>query len=65
MTCQAGGVWVAYHYDWSGFAIFEHELDALRHAVSNSMTVGFSPFGQELGSSRYPAAQRDDPEDAR
>lgn len=48
------GVWVAYHSDWNGFAIFDDEVAALRHAVANSMSIGFSPFGQELGGGRYP-----------
>lgn len=32
-------VWIAYYHDWSGFGLFETELDALRHAVANSMQV--------------------------
>lgn len=42
-----GGVWVAYHYDWSGVVVFADEIDCLRHAVSNSMATGWWPFGTE------------------
>lgn len=33
-------VWIAYHFDWSGFALFATEVEALRHAVDRSMSVG-------------------------
>lgn len=49
------GVWVAYHSDWSGFAIFDDEMEALRHAVSNTMSVGLAKFGEDLGGGRYPS----------
>ena len=31
--------WLAYYSDWSGMAVFDNELDALRHAVGSSMEV--------------------------
>lgn len=31
-------VWVAYHSDWSGFAIFATESEALRFALKHSMS---------------------------
>lgn len=54
----SAGCWVAYHPDWSGFALFDDEVDALRHAVSNSMSIGRATWGQELGGGRYPASAR-------
>jgi hypothetical protein len=30
--------WLAYHADWSGFAVFLDEKAALRHAVDHSMS---------------------------
>jgi hypothetical protein len=36
---SASRVWIAYHVDWSGFAVFETEIEALRHAVDNMMHV--------------------------
>ena len=30
-------MWFCYHTDFSGFAIFDNELDALRYAVEKSM----------------------------
>ena len=32
-------VWMAYYLDWSQFALFETEVEALRHAVEHSMQV--------------------------
>lgn len=32
-------IWVVYYFDFSGFGIFETEIEALRHAVDNSMNV--------------------------
>jgi hypothetical protein len=32
-------MWFAYHTDFSGFAFFTNELDALRYAVANKMEV--------------------------
>lgn len=48
------GIWIAYYDDWSGFCVFEEEIDALRHAVEHSMNVGFAKWGQSLGSGQYP-----------
>lgn len=31
--------WMAYYTDWSGIAVFNNEIDCLRHAVSNHMEV--------------------------
>lgn len=42
---RTGGCWLAHHSDWSGFAVFGSELDALRHAVEHSMTVVFAEWG--------------------
>lgn len=38
--------WIAYHGDWSGFAIFDDELPCLRYAVDHHMAVAECPFGQ-------------------
>lgn len=32
-------VWLAYYRDWSAFAIFETEIEALRYAVEHTMQV--------------------------
>ena len=32
-------IWIAHHYDWSGFAIFTDELAAYRYAVAHSIDV--------------------------
>lgn len=42
------GVWVAYHDDWSGAAVFASEVACLRHAVDNSMSASFVEYGIEL-----------------
>ncbi len=43
-----GGVWVAYHHDWSGGAqVFNTEVEALRYAMDNHMTVAFWRFGED------------------
>ncbi len=43
------GVWVAYHYDQSNCAIFEHEVDAYRVALAEGYSkVKFWPFGTDL-----------------
>ena len=39
------GVWLAYYSDWSSWAVFAEEIDALRHAVENAMSVKFLEFG--------------------
>lgn len=31
--------WMAYYTDWSGIAVFDNEIDCLRHAVANHMEV--------------------------
>jgi hypothetical protein len=40
-----GGVWVAYYHDGSGFVVFSTEIEALRYALANSMTVRYARFG--------------------
>lgn len=42
------GIWVAYYSDWSGFAVFEAEIDALRYAVRQQMRVEWMPYGVDL-----------------
>jgi len=42
------GVWVAYHYDFSGFAFFDEELLARRYAGENNMGVEFCPYGVDV-----------------
>lgn len=39
------GVWFCYYTDYSGFAVFEHEIEALRYAVEKSMQCEFRPWG--------------------
>lgn len=39
------GCWMAYHGDFSGVAIFPAEIDALRHAVANAMSVQHVTWG--------------------
>ena len=39
------GCWLAQHADWSGFAIFREEIDALRYSNDNYMTVRFVEWG--------------------
>lgn len=42
-------VWVVMYADMSSVVIFEHEIDALRYAVENSMTtVKRVTFGEPL-----------------
>ena len=36
---ETGWYWLAYYADWSGLAVFETEIDALRYAVDRSMQV--------------------------
>jgi hypothetical protein len=43
----AGGVWLAYHGDWSGWVVFAAEIEALRHAVDHSMRVKFLKYGED------------------
>lgn len=42
---EGAGVWVAYFSDWSSMVPFPTEVEALRHAVANSMRVTEVPFG--------------------
>jgi hypothetical protein len=32
-------VWIAYHSDWSGFALFDTEIEALRHAIATGVRI--------------------------
>lgn len=43
----ATGVWIAYHCDWSGFRVFPTEIEALRYAVGNFMSVGFLHYCED------------------
>lgn len=40
--------WLAYHSDFSGMAVFESEIEALRYAVKRSMDVVGCRYGKEL-----------------
>lgn len=42
------GTWIAYHHDFSGFALFEDELMARRYASQESMSVDFVPYGKDV-----------------
>lgn len=42
------GVWLAFHYDFSGFAFFEEEIEARRHAQEQGMLVKFIKFGEDV-----------------
>jgi hypothetical protein len=42
------GVWLGYHEDWSGMAVFSSELAALRWAVERNAAVTRVPFGVDL-----------------
>lgn len=45
-TAQAPeGVWVTYYWDYSSFAVFPTELDALRYAMPSHMAVTRLPYG--------------------
>ena len=46
------GVWMAFYDDDSSYAAFPSELDALRHAVGNSMEVEFTPWGMSPNEAR-------------
>jgi hypothetical protein len=52
------GVWVARYPDGSASAAFPTEIEALRHAVNNSMEVALVPFGEDL--IRYRPGRTDD-----
>jgi hypothetical protein len=36
---QTTTVWIAYYPDWSGFAVFASEIEALRHACDEHMSL--------------------------
>lgn len=44
---ESGGVWLTFKPDWSSCAIFGDELAALRHAVTNHMTLKWVLFGED------------------
>lgn len=39
--------WIAFYADWSAFVVFNNELDCLRHAVDNAMSVKRVAFGED------------------
>jgi hypothetical protein len=39
--------WIAYYDDWSGFALFAEEIEALRYAVDRCMVAPVA-FGVDL-----------------
>jgi hypothetical protein len=41
-------LWVVYYHDWSGFAVFDNELLALRYAVENGMAVKQVAYGMDI-----------------
>lgn len=41
------GVWLVYYADWSGWRVFETEIEALRYAVEHGMQARFLEFGQD------------------
>lgn len=43
---EPSGFWLAYYSDWSGFAVFDNELEALRYAVEHQMRCEFHSWGQ-------------------
>jgi len=47
ITPDTLGVWVAMYSDRSSVVPFASELDALRHAVGNCMSVVFVQFGTD------------------
>lgn len=44
------GIWVALHFDFSGFAVFpaDQELEARRYAGEQNMSVHFVEFGKDV-----------------
>lgn len=40
------GFWLVYYSDWSGIAVFDTEIDALRYAVEKQMQVEFRQWGE-------------------
>jgi hypothetical protein len=47
-TPEIAGCWVAFHPDFSGIAIYGDELQALRRAVADGMSVRYVEFGTDL-----------------
>lgn len=45
---HTNGVWIAFYFDFSGFAIFSEELEARRYAGDHHMQVEFIEFGQDV-----------------
>lgn len=45
---DARSVWVAFYWDFSGFAIFDDELQARRYADGTHMEVANVPFGEDV-----------------
>ena len=54
MSAYAAGCWLASYGDWSAAAVFDQEIDALRFAVSRSMTVRFVRWGEDLRTGEMP-----------
>jgi hypothetical protein len=48
MSEQPDQLWVAYYHDWSGFAVFDREILALRHAVERNMAVKQIAYGEDI-----------------
>lgn len=42
------GVWIAFHHEFTGMAIFDEELVARRYAADNQMEVAFIRFGFDV-----------------
>lgn len=45
---RSHGVWVAFHWDFSGFTLFESEIQARRHGNKNHMEVRLVPYGEDV-----------------
>lgn len=45
---MATGVWVAFHFDLFGIAVFNDELEARAYADKNNMSVTFVKFGEDI-----------------
>lgn len=54
-----GGVWIAFYSDYSGYAPFPSELEALRHAVASGMEVEFTPWGMSPSGARAARWERE------
>jgi len=46
---EPAGVWFVYYLDYSGFAVFPTEIEALRYAVRHSMECEFREWGSLRG----------------